>query len=1504
MIGDPHSKEHEGGNGSGGNGGDPTAGAGGNGGTIGAVMVVGGGIGGMQAALDLAESGFKVYLVEKEPCIGGKMAQLDKTFPTNDCAMCTISPRLSGTGRHPNIEVITNAQLERVEGEPGRLAATIRRYARFIDLRQCTGCGECEKVCPIEVPAEFELGLTGRKAIFRRYPQAVPNAYSIDKLGYARCKINCPAETSVQGYVALIAEGRYEEALQVIYRANPLPGVTARICHHPCEEECGRGECDEPVAIRQLRRFLTDAVYASPDFKPPEPLEKTQEKSIAIIGAGPAGLSCANYLARLGYRTTVFDALPKPGGMLRVGLPDYRLPKDVLDLEVGLIESLGVEIKSGKRLGTDFTLGDLRDQGYGAFFVAVGAHLSRQLRVEGEDLEDALPGIPFLRDVSLGKPVKVGKKVLVIGGGNVAIDVAKTARRVGGEDIHIICLESREEMPAHEWEVDEALEEEFTIHPSLGIKRLLGENGKVTGIETLVCSSVFDEEGRFNPTLEPNTEAQIYGDTVIVAIGQASDLSFAEQEGLAVTRRGLIEADPGTQRTSLPDVFAGGDAVRGPASAIEAIADGHRAAISIDRFLQGEEIEVPKREVPTAEARITEQTPSIPREQPARLPVPERIDNFREIEQAFTEEQARREAARCLACAVCSDCRLCEIACEANAIVHDMDEEKVETLDVGAVILAPGFELFDVDTLGEFGHKRYANVVSSLEFERILSASGPYQGKIIRPSDGELPKRIAWIQCVGSREADHNYCSSVCCMYATKQAIIAMEHEPDVSCQIFFIDLRAFGKGFDAYYERAKELGVVYTRCRPSSIKEVPGTKDLMIRYQNEQGEIVTDIFNMVVLSGGLVPGDDIKDLADRLSVRLNEHGFCWTDPFDPLSTTRDGIYVCGPFVEPKDIPETVVEASGVASRVGGLLASARNTCVEPKVYPPEKDVSKEGLRIGVFICHCGRNIGSVVDVPAVVEEAATLPDVAHAEHNLYSCSQDALEHIKQTIEEHQLNRVIVASCTPRTHEPLFQDTIREAGLNPYFFEMANIRDQCSWVHPHEHERATGKARDLVRMAVARAHYLEPLYKQDIPLTKTALVIGGGPAGMVSALDLARQGFPVHLVEREDELGGNLRHLHYLLDGGDPQAFLGSLRGQVEAEERITVHRGSEVTGFTGFVGNFTVTIGPRGEGGNGGEPAGGPEEVKCGVIIVATGGQELRDGHFLHDTSERVLTQQELEMQLVDGSLDPSGLREVVMIQCVGSRNEERPYCSRICCGEAIKNALKLKELNPEIAVYVLYREVRSYGFREEFYREAREKGVIFLRYADDDEPQVSENGKLVVRMKEMMLGADVTIEPDLVVLSSAIVPDTRNEALAQLLKVSLNPDGFFLEAHMKLRPVDFASEGMFLCGLAHYPKYLSEALAQASAAASRASRILSLDMLSVGGAVAVVDEDRCAACLTCLRVCPYDVPRIVDGVAVIEIAACQGCGTCSGECPAKAIELKHTTDVQVCAKIDGLVS
>ncbi len=846
----------------------------------------------------------------------------------------------------------------------------------------------------------------------------------------------------------------------------------------------------------------------------------------------------------------------------------------------------------------------------------------------------------------------------------------------------------------------------------------------------------------------------------------------------------------------------------------------------------------------------------------------------------------------------CIGCGLCEMMCIAKAVEYG-DKEVRDTLTVGAVILSPGSRGFDPSGLDVFGYGKYPNVVTSEEFERILSASGPYRGHLMRPQDREAPEKIAWIQCVGSRDVNlcgNGYCSSVCCMYAIKEAMIAKEHaHSDLDCAIFNMDMRTFGKDYEDYYNRArKEQGIRFIKSRVHTIDEDRDTGDLFINYVHESGEMKREVFNMVVLSVGLEIPESTATLAERLGVALNSYRFAVTPPFEPVATSRPGVFVSGVLQSPKDIPSSVTEASAAACAAEMTLAEVRGTDIKTIELPPEMEVSQEEPRIGVFVCNCGINIGGVVDVPAVTRYAATLPYVALADENLFTCSQDTQDRIKDVIQENRLNRVVVASCSPRTHEPLFQETLQACGLNKYLFEMANIRDQDSWVHGNDPEAATKKAKDLVRMAVARASLLKPLTERKISINKRALVLGGGVAGMNAALGLAEQGFEVVIVEKEAQLGGLARELTATIEGADIQKYLLSLVERVTEHEKIQILTESLVVGFTGFKGNFTteVLVGPGMY----------ERKIEHGAVILATGARPYTPKEYLYGQDHRVMTQIALGKRLeLKGASD---LNQVVMIQCVGSRNEENPYCSRVCCQSAVKNALHIKELNPDATVFILYRDMRMYGLLEDYYAEARKRGIIFSRFSQDNAPQVEALDEgIKVTFRDPILDRDLSVMADRLVLSTGMVPEDTHE-LASILKLPRSREGFFIEAHVKLRPVDLANEGIFVCGTAHSPKLISESISQAFAAACRAVTFLAQDEMTLSAVTAKVDQDRCAACLVCVRACPYGVPHInEDGVSEIDEALCHGCGICAAECPAKAIELNWYEDEQIISKVDALL-
>jgi heterodisulfide reductase subunit A-like polyferredoxin len=1472
-----------------------------NGEPCGAVLVCGAGVAGIQASLDLSAAGFRVYVIEQSPIVGGRMTRLDKTFPTGDCATCIISPKLVEFMRDHNIDVYTMSEVTALEGEAGNFTATVRQRPRYVDIDKCTACGDCSTVCPVEVVSSFDAGFGIRKAIDRVYAQATPNAAVIDKRGRAPCSSACPIDTSVQGYVALIAAGRFKEAADLIRSENPLPSVCGRVCFHPCEAVCNRGELDAPLDIRALKRF---ALEQHPSCEAPDHIQSSG-KSVAIIGGGPAGLSAAHSMALAGHGVTVFESLSVLGGMLAVGIPDFRLPPEILEQDISFIRSLGVDFKTGTRVGEDVSAEQIRTQ-FDALFVATGAHTSLKLNVPGEDSRGVMHGVDFLRKVALHEPTEIRGQVVIVGGGNTAIDAARSAARLGADRVTIIYRRSNQEMPASAEEIDASLAEGIDIQYLTAPVKVLAENGHISAVECIRMElGEPDDSGRRRPVPIPGSQFVLEADVLIPAVSQSPEQRLAELFGLEASRWGTIESDEVTLATSAEGIFAGGDVVLGPASAIEAIDHGKRAARAIDNYLSGRPLgdgleRRAERPNPLSDeqlARLKLETAPVPRLAQREIPLDERFADFREVVHGYTIEEAQAEARRCLNCAACSECMRCTEACQAGAIVHD-EREEIFQLEIGAVVLSAGFDAFDARRRGEFGFGFAPNVLTNVQFERMLSASGPTRGQILRPSDGGHPTRLAFIQCVGSRDTTcgNDYCSSVCCMAATKEAILAKEHQPELEITIFFLDLRAFGKDFDRYCERARdELGVRYVRSFISRTYEMPDTKNLRLVHVDEQLRQVEEEFDMVVLSLGLEPSATLRAQAEQIGVDLNAYGFAATTELSPLETSRPGVFVGGAFQEPKDIPDTVMQASAAAASAMTLLAPARGTRVRTKAYPKERDITDEPPRVGVFVCHCGSNIASVVEIEKVVARAGELPHVVHSEHSIYACADDSQELIKQKIVEHQLNRVVIASCTPRTHEPIFRDTMRDAKLNPYLLEMANIRDQCSWVHSDNPQEATQKSVELVQMAVGRAAGLLPLSDETAPVTCSALVIGGGIAGMSVALAMGDQGFPVHLVEKQPELGGTARKIHSTLDGLDVRAFLEETIERVSRHPQITLHLASRVAKSDGHVGSFTSRLSSEA----------GVREIQHGVTVVATGATEQGPKTFGYGQDERVLTQLELSDRIGRDELTLPESPTVVMIQCVEQRDQERPYCSRVCCTTAVKNALLLQERFPKARILVLYRDMRTYGFREAAYRRARERGVLFVRYEPERPPELSIDGALSVRVREPTLDRELRIEPDLVVLAAPMVPGADREELSELLRVPLNADGFFLEAHMKLRPVDFASEGLFLCGTAHAPKFLSETISQANAVAGRAASILSRKEMSVSGQIAWVDPDKCISCMTCLHVCPYLAPRIgKNNKAEIQGTVCMGCGSCTADCPAKAVTLRNYADGQVMAAVDSLLT
>ena len=842
-------------------------------------------------------------------------------------------------------------------------------------------------------------------------------------------------------------------------------------------------------------------------------------------------------------------------------------------------------------------------------------------------------------------------------------------------------------------------------------------------------------------------------------------------------------------------------------------------------------------------------------------------------------------------------CKICEPVCRSHAI--DFSQQPVERdLHVGAVIMAPGFGKVPDEALTKYGYGKHPDVVTSIEFERLLNPSGPFKGEVRCLSDKRHPHKIAFIQCVGSRDigCDNGYCSSVCCMYAIKEAMVAKEHDPECEITIFYMDMRTQGKDFDAARIRAEEqFGIKFVRARVADV--MPWGKQLKLTYSTLAGGHLFEPFDMVVLSIGLDAPKSAGELAKIADFELNKYDFCKTGSFAPLNTTRPGVFVAGAFQGPKDIPESVTQSSAAAGIASALIKQQRGAGVVHKSYPDEQAVTEEDeVRIGVFVCRCGINISGTVDVPNVVDYAGNMENVVFFSDSLYSCSQDAQEVIKDKIKKHRLNRIVMAACSPRTHEPLFQETLKDAGLNRSLFEMVNIRDQCSWVHANEPEEATEKSRDLVRMGVAKARHIQPLPEQTVPVTPQALIIGGGVAGLTAAENLANQGFQCHLVEKQEKLGGHVLRSQETILGENTSVMLQELIGRVEKHEKIEVLTGAELVAVNGFVGNFSSVVKTtRGKKEN-------EVTIDHGVIIIATGGREHRPDLYLLGQAKKVVTQQELESQLAGKAKDRAP-DSVVMIQCAGSRGEDLNYCSKICCNAAVKNALKIKEINPASQVIVLYRDMRTYGYAEDAYQLAREKGVVFIPYEVDRKPRVEKKGnKVSVNFFDPILQEDVSLTPELIALSVGIVPEDT-DSLSKLLKIPVNENKFYLEAHVKLRPVELAVAGVYVCGLAHSPKPLDEIIVQAQAAAAKASMPLVKGYVAVEPIVSVIDKEMCIGCGICASLCPYQAIKMVSvdkkKKAETIAASCKGCGICSSRCPSFAISMGGFTREQIGAQI-----
>jgi heterodisulfide reductase subunit A-like polyferredoxin len=1320
--------------------------------TVGAVLVCGAGIAGIQASLDLAGSGFKVYLLDPTAAIGGPMAQLDKILPAGECATCILSPTLVECARNRNIEIITLADIQSISGQPGSFKVRIRQNPRYIDIKKCDACGNCAEACPVSLADKFDDGTGTRKAISQLYSQAIPNAFAISKAeGPAPCKASCPAGVNVQGVVALVAAGKFREAYSLIRQRCPIPASCGRLCGHPCQGMCNRKEIDEAVAFSDLERFLGDYVQSNPDLYPPFSLAPVLSTGkVAVIGSGPAGLTAATDLSLMGYGVTLFEAKPQLGGMLRYGIPGYRLPKDILDREIESLIDLGVEVKTNTSIANPKDLikagapsngSAASAEGFHAVFVATGAWTGRKLNIPGEDAEGVYDALDFLCNVNSGNVSEIGPRVLVIGSSDLAVDAARSALRLQGvKSVQLACIESRAEMPANSEQSSQALDEGVVFCNNLGPTRIEAQGDRVASVRFRACTSVYDNYRgfkRYNPLFDDSQVSSLQADTVITAVGRGVD---AMRLGVETRPGGRIFADKETLATNIKGIFAGGDAVLGPASVAEAIAHGHRAAEAMDAYVRGAANlrrtdtvhDLTSVALSSSPAKYAPNpAPNTARQGRVRMPqrdVAGRLQDMTEIRLGYSREQALLEAQRCLACGLCSECMQCVKACTAGAILHDQAAFEFD-VEVGSIIFTPGME-----TLG-----------------------------------ASLTEKIA------------------------------------------------------------------VSQTRISSAPAGP----------------------------------------------------------------KSGIYMAGTFQESKDIADSIVQGSAAAALAMEQLTAVRGTMIRRHDYPWERDVADEAPRIGVFVCHCGQNISSVINVEHVVRHAAKMPDVHYAESIEYTCSESNQRHIKDMILRHRLNRLVVASCSSRTHEVLFQETLRESGLNQYLFAMTNIRDQCAWVHKDDHAVATAKATELVSMAVARARHLKQLPLYELPVTPSALIIGGGLAGMTAALNIAGQGFKVHLVERESSLGGLLRNIQIAPESGDVRGNLRQLTNKIQSHPKISVYLNSHLIGISGQAGNFTSVLSSTGK----------ETTIDHGVVIVATGGQEGSTKQYLHGRNRNVITQSKLESMLADASFfsefenrqNPS----IVMIQCVESRDEKHPYCSRICCTEAIKNALEIKRRLPQSTVTIIGRDIRIPGSGEGLYRKALEQGVLFVRRPENHEPDVAEgNGRLAVKVHDELAGCDCSFNPDLLVLSTGISPAADNAELSRMLRTTLTDDGFFREAHSRLRPVDLANEGEFLCGWAHSPGFIDETIAQAQAAAARASRILSKSQLEIIGQIAFVNPAECVACATCVKVCPYGAPMINDlRKSVIQTAKCMGCGSCAAACPARAILLQHQEGDSMVAMLDEML-
>jgi heterodisulfide reductase subunit A-like polyferredoxin len=1442
------------------------------------VVVIGGGISGVQAALDLANANVHVYLVEKSPSLGGKMAQLDKTFPTNDCSTCILSPKLVAAARHPNIDILTQSEVISLKGKAPKFKVKIIKHPRYLDEAKCTACGLCTEVCPVNMNSEFDLGLKQRKAIYIPFPQAVPLKYTVTRRGTPPCQATCPAGVHAQAYIALISHGKYKEALEVHREYNPLPLICGRVCPAPCENVCNRNELDSSIAIAALKRFIADYELESNEDEV-VPFEQKSGKKVAIIGSGPAGLSAAYYLAKMGHSPTIFESLSVAGGMLAVGIPDYRLPKNIL---------------------------------YDAVFLGIGAHGSKRLAITGEDLKGVISGVEFLKQVNLGKKIKIGKKVAVIGGGDVAIDSARVAARLGSEAF-ILYRRTEDEMPAHKSEIKETMVEGIEIKYLVQPVKILGKNGKVVGIECVKMKlGDVDDSGRKRPVPIKDSNFTIDADTVMPAIGQIPVIEPLEDLGLKIAKQGTIVVDMESFATNIKGVFAAGDAQTGPSTVVSAVGTARKAASAIDAYLMGGKIkaELEVEDVVDFDDLILgDDIELLDRVEISGIQSLKRRKNFNEVVAGISEEEALKEASRCLNCGACSGCYKCMSVCEPDAIDFSQDEEIIE-IQPSSIIVATGSEQLEPSMVKEYGYGIHKDVLSALEFERMLSASGSTEGRIFRPSDGEVPKSITFVQCVGSRDSNYKpYCSRVCCMYAIKEAMLAKEHECEIeNVNILYMDMRTFGKGFEEYYVRGRdEENVNFIRGRVSEIVKAPDNKSLNIIMEDTEKGVINEVkTDMVVLSSALVPSPSNTALARVLGINLDEDGFIKESETtcDPVKTSEDGIYVCGCASGPKDIPDSVAQSSAAASQAQEFV-NKRIEKEKEMILEKQDDVEiqtvPEDPRIGVFVCNCGINIGGVVNVDEVAEYAKNLPNVVSAEHNLFTCSESTQMKIEKTIKEKKLNRVVVAACTPRTHEPLFRETCAKADMNPYLFEMANIREHCSWVHMANKKEATEKSKQLIEMAVARSSHLTPLTPKIVDITQSALVIGGGISGIQAALDISKQGILTYLVEKTGKCGGRLNELNTISPSFRKASDILDQKLSLLNSSNVKILTNTEIETIDGFVGNFEVNLRSNKKGG---EKKG--KGIKVGSIVVAIG-SELLDpiGKFSHGKYPNIIMNFDLEKKMVKKEFSKKGQKnEFAFILCVGAREKEgNTGCSRYCCTVSVKQAVELVKQGH--GVTVLYRDIRTFGKgAEKMYKEASELGVKFIRYDEERPPRIENKGHQITIYDNLFQG-EITLSPDHVVLAVPMTPSSDSERFQDILKIPRGTHGFFLEQHPKLAPLETNTDGIFLAGCSSGPKDVGDSLISASGAASKAIALLSNNQCEVEAAVAQVNDSICWGCGTCVDICEFQAPQLVSQegerqVSQINEALCKGCGLCAVHCPSGAVSPQHSTREQILSMIE----